>query len=311
MNRLFFKSHIPLIVSVCLATIPLPTLRAEPHCPGNVASLPLRLVNGHQIVLAVSVNHTGPYDLLLDSGAQVTMIDPSLAAELHLDTRASHGQGRGAGSLQSASFAQLDLVEAGSHAVARQKVLVYNPQNLHSADLHIRGILGEDFLGHFDMLIDNAHSLLCLDNSAAMRAAVNGPHIPLLASAEPEDGVALPGLLIIAARLSDGTRPVRLVVDSGTNAPILYDTPQYMSVRPAYAVPLRGSVSMERSESFRLCHRRTLRSARSNCHACPSSVSPASRRMPVQRGSTVSCLTGLFRRVFIDHADHFAVLEPR
>ena len=62
MNRLFFKSHIPLIVSVCLATIPLPTLRAEPHCPGNVASLPLHFVNGHQIVLAVSVNHTGPYD---------------------------------------------------------------------------------------------------------------------------------------------------------------------------------------------------------------------------------------------------------
>ncbi len=50
MNRLFFKSHIPLIVSVCLATIPLPTLRAEPHCPGNVASLPLRLVNRHLIV---------------------------------------------------------------------------------------------------------------------------------------------------------------------------------------------------------------------------------------------------------------------
>ena len=52
-------------------------------------------------------------------------------------------------------------------------------QNLQSADLHIQGILGEDFLEHFDMLIDNAHSLLCLDDTGAMRAGVKGTHIPL------------------------------------------------------------------------------------------------------------------------------------
>ena len=163
---------------------------AETHCPGNVASVPFRLVNRHQIVLAVSINHSGPYNFLLDTGAQITMVDPSLAAELHLDTQGA-AVVAGAGSRQSASFAQLDLLEAGSHAVANQKVLVYDLQNLRSADLHIQGILGEDFLEHFDMLIDNAHSLLCLDDSAAMRAGVKGPHIPLLAPAEP-DGAAWP-----------------------------------------------------------------------------------------------------------------------
>ena len=98
-------------------------------------------------------------------------------------------------------------------------MLVYDLPTFHLADLHIQGILGEDFLEHFDMLIDNAHSLLCLDNSAAMRAEVKGPHIPLVATAEPEDGVALPSLLIIAVRLSDGLRPVRLMLDSGANTP--------------------------------------------------------------------------------------------
>ena len=226
--------------SLVLGATIVPALAAETHCPGNVASVPFRFVNRHRIVLAVSINHTGPYNFLLDSGTQITMIDPSLAAELHLDTQGA-AVVAGAGSRQSASFAQLDLVEAGSHAVANQKVLVYDLQNLHSADLHIRGILGEDFLEHFDMLIDNAHRLLCLDNSAAMRAEVKGPHIPLLATAEPEDGVALPGLLIIAARLSDGTRPVRLLLDSGANAPILFNTSQYMAVQPSHDVPLRGS----------------------------------------------------------------------
>jgi hypothetical protein len=136
-------------------------------------------------------------------------------------------------------------------------VLVYDLQNLHSSDLHIRGILGEDFLEQFDVLIDNAHRLLCLDNSAAMRAEVTGPHIPLVAAAEPEDGVALPGLLIIAVRLSDGMRPVRLMLDSGTNSPVLYNTSQYMALPRHKACPYAGTVWMERSGSFWLCHRRT------------------------------------------------------
>ena len=231
-----FHWFAPLVLA---ATI-VPTLAAETHCPGVAASVPLRLVNRHQIVLAVSINHTGPYNFQLDSGAQITMIDPSLAAELHLDTQGA-AVVAGAGSRQSASFAQLDLVEAGSHAVGKQKVLVYDLQNLRSSDLQIQGILGEDFLEHFNMLIDNPHRLLCLDSSGAMRAEVKGRHIPLVAPAEPEDGAALPGLLIIEVLLSDGMRPVRLMLDSGTNAPILYNTSQYMALPLSQNVPLRGN----------------------------------------------------------------------
>ena len=200
--------------SLVLATTIVPALVAETHCPGNAASLPLHLVNRHLFILAVSINHTGPYNFLLDSGDQITMIDPSLASGLHLHTQDA-AVVAGAASRQSTSFAQLDLVEAGSQAVAQQKVLVYDLQNLRSFDLHIQGILGEDFLEPFDMLIDSAHHLLCLDNSAAMRAEVKGTHIPLVALPEPEDGAAAPGLLIIEVRLSDGMRPVRLMLDSG------------------------------------------------------------------------------------------------
>src|SRR5258708_6541415 len=108
-------SLIMCLASMSLAATILPALHAEPHCPGNVASLPFRFVNRHQIALAVSVNHTGPYNFLLDSGAQITMIDLSLAAALHLDTQGL-AVVTGVGSGQSASYAQLDLVEAGSHA---------------------------------------------------------------------------------------------------------------------------------------------------------------------------------------------------
>src|SRR5712664_595884 len=129
-----FKRFASFVLS---ATI-VPALPAEPHCPGNVASVPLYLTNSHQMIVAVSVNHSGPYNFLLDTGTQITMVDPSLATELHLNTQGS-AVAAGVGFRGAASFAQLDLLEAGSHAVANQKVLVFDIKNPRSVDLHFRG----------------------------------------------------------------------------------------------------------------------------------------------------------------------------
>jgi hypothetical protein len=56
------------LASFVLAATIVPALPAEPHCPGNVASVPLHLKNSHQMIVAVSVNHSGPYNFLLDTG---------------------------------------------------------------------------------------------------------------------------------------------------------------------------------------------------------------------------------------------------
>ena len=297
--------------SFVLAATIVPALPAEPHCPGNVASVPFRLVNRYQMIVAVSVNHSGPYNFLLDTGTQMTMVDPALAAELHLNTQGSAGVA-GVGFLASAPFAQLDLLEVGSHAVANQKVLVFDFQNSHSVDLHLfRGVLGEDFLGEFDMLIDNAHKLLCLDDSSAMAADVKGPHIALVTPARATNGMPALRSLIIAARLSDGTRPVRLKLDSGTNVSFLFYTARYMPLellartsllgggldraqRPVSTMPLQdlqiGSLEFPRVSFFTYAD-------------SPEGLSSTS--------AYDGLLTlGIFRRVFICHAHHFAVFEP-
>jgi hypothetical protein len=282
---------------------------AETHCLGNAASVPLRLVNRHQIVLSVSINHTGPYNFQLDSGVQLTMIDPSLAAKLHLDTQGA-AVVAGAGSRQSSSFAELDLIEVGSRSVAHQRVLVYELENLHSADLYIQGILGEDFLEHFDMLIDNPHRLLCLDDPAAMRAGVKGPHIPLVVAAVPEDGVALPGLLIIEVRLSDGMRPVRLMLDSGTNSPVLYNTSQYMALPVSQSVPLRGNGVDGAQRIFWALPPQDVKIGPLELSRVPFFTLASAQKDARTKGFDGILPAGLFRRVFIDPADHFAILEP-
>jgi hypothetical protein len=295
--------------SLVLAATVVSTLHAETHCPGNVASLPFRIVNRHQIVLSVSINHTGPYDFQLDSGTQVTMIDPSLAAQLHLDTEGA-AVVAGAGSRQSATFARVGQLEAGGHSLASQRVLIYDLQKLKSDDLHIQGILGEDFLEHFDMLIDNAHSMLCLDDTAAMRSGVKGPHIPLVAPADTEDGADLAGLLIVEVRLSDGTRPVRLMLDSGANAPILYNTSDYMALQLSQSVSLRGTSADGAQRVFSALPPQDVKIGSLELTGVPFYSLPGAQKDSRAKGFDGVLTTGLFRRVFISHADRFAVFQP-
>jgi Aspartyl protease len=298
------------LASFVLAATIIPTLLAETHCPGNVASVPFHLINRYQMTVAVSVNHSGPYNFLLDTGTQITMVDPSLAAELHLTTQGTAAVA-GTGFNASASFAQLDLLQAGDHVVTNQKVLVLDLQQLRSVDLSIRGILGEDFLEHFDMLIDTAHGLLCLDDSAAMRAEVKGQHIPLVAPAQAEGSSPLPNSLIVSARLSDGMRPVRLKLDSGTNTPFLYDPSQYLAIGLFRGASWHGRGAGGAQRAFMALPPQDVKIGSVELPKVPFLTLAGARKDSRTSDFDGLLSLGLFRRIFISHTDHFAVLDAR
>jgi hypothetical protein len=173
-----------LFASLVLTATAVSTLSAETRCPGNAASLPLRMVNSHQTIVAVSVNHAGPFNFMLDTGTQMTMLDPKLAATLKLTTSGT-AEVESVAVSASAAFAQVELIEVGSRWAANQRVLVYDLRNLQTTGLDIQGVLGEDFLEQFDMLIDNGHSILCLGAAGTMQAEVKGQHVALV---EPKGG---------------------------------------------------------------------------------------------------------------------------
>jgi hypothetical protein len=292
--------------SLILGAMIVPAVLAESHCPGNVESLHFRLLVGDHIVVPVYVNHSGPYGFLVDTGTRTTMIGASLADELHL---VAHGDARvaGLGFREPAFLTQLDLLEAGSHAVEKLRVLVYGQLNLRSVDPHIRGILGEDFLEHFDMLFDNAHRLLCLDDTSVMRMQIRGTRIGLLVPVQQAD-LTSSNLLVIVARLSGEPRPVRLMLDSGANVPYLFRSSQHVS-QVAPTLVWSGPNGDQKILSALL----------------PQEVKIASLEFPQITFFTLKlalqdtsnrefdgCISlNLFRSVFISHTNHFAVLQPR
>jgi hypothetical protein len=285
------------------------TLKAETRCPGNVASLPFRIANRHQMIVPISINHQGPFAFLLDTGTQITMVAPALATALHLPEQ-GEAMVASAGVKATASFTQLDLVEAGGHSVASQKALIYDLQNLQASGLNIQGVLGEDFLEHFDMLVDNKNNMVCLDSTPAMGAEVKGTHIQLLAPVPSPESSSLPNSLIISVKLSDGMRPVRLKLDSGANTPFLYDTSDYMALGAYRGATLHGGGANSTQQSFTLLPPQTMMIGSVQVNRV-AFVTLSGVHKDARTSDFDGLLTmGLFRRVFISHVQHFAVLDP-
>jgi len=294
--------------SFVLAATMVSTLSAETHCPGNVESLPLYPANGHLSVMDVTINHSGPYKFLLDTGTQFTIVDSALAQELHLSNQGTANV-VGAGFDASASLATLDHIAAGSHGRANLDVFVYGLDRMNSINLNVRGIVGEDFLAHFDMLIDNAHAVLCLDDAGVLRRTIKGQHIELLMPAQA-GAEQLPRALIVAARLSNGKRGVRLKLDSGTNAAILYDASRYLALGSFQGTSLHGAGSDGVQRRYASLPPLDLKIGALAMDKVSFLTSTGDTKNPQMAEIDGLMGVGHFRRVFIDHANRFAVLEP-
>jgi len=278
------------------------------QCPGNVASVPLRHVNRYQMIVTVRVNHSGPYDFLLDTGAQITVVDPSLAADLRLGMDGS-AHLMGVGFQDSASMAKMDVLSVGTHAVTEQKVLVYDIARMKDR-LHIVGILGEDFLQHFDVLIDSAHKTLCLDEGDSVRTGMKGRHILSSSSSETtEDGLVK--LVIITAHFFRGTRPVRLMLDSGSVAPILYGPSDYLEVGEIEGSSWQGKGANGEQHDFVGLLPQDLKIDGFEISNVPFFALRNEREGVHAAGYDGLLPAGLFRRVFISRGGDFVVLEPR
>ena len=62
---------------------------AAPHSPDSSTNthLRVRIISGYLMVTSVSINDRGPFDFLIDTGTNTTLIDPQLAAELGLQPK--------------------------------------------------------------------------------------------------------------------------------------------------------------------------------------------------------------------------------
>ncbi len=297
--------------SLVLAATMVPTLPAEAHCPGGVASITPRIVERALIVIPVRINDAGPFDFLVDTGSQVTMMDPALASQLQLRHQGSVGIMSVAGFAQG-SVTVLDTLEANSQTLEKPFAIVQDLGPIQAADGRIRGVLGENFLSHFDVMIDYAHKLLCLDDTSAMRDSVRGEHIPLVRPQHGESELPFMERLVIATHLSGaGARPILLQVDSGSDGPMLFERGEKEGLPLlGRATPRKGNLT-EAQKAFADLPLQELRIGKRTMSDVPFAT-PVRVAKNVPRPDEDGLLpTLLFQRVFICGADHYVVFDPK
>lgn len=134
---------------------------AAPHNSDSVTNTHLRVrtIAGYLMVVSVSINDRGPFDFLIDTGTNTTLIDPQLAAELGLQAKDR---------LKLASLASATDVpryyfqtfRVGPASVSNQEALAVLLPQLTALDHKIRGVLGMNFLLQFSFRLDYEHRIL-------------------------------------------------------------------------------------------------------------------------------------------------------
>jgi hypothetical protein len=66
-------------VLLAFGALALTRAHADPACPAGISATHILLLESAQIAVPVDINGTGPFKFVLDTGSQVTVLEPSLA----------------------------------------------------------------------------------------------------------------------------------------------------------------------------------------------------------------------------------------
>lgn len=181
-------------------------LRKDP--PLTPLLLPYREILGHVVVVPVHLNGQGPFDLVLDTAATFTTLEPGLAAELGLEPLGRVPMVTIAGA-RAATRAQLDRVKLGPVEVSGVEVLCAEIAVLRAADRRVRGILGQSTLARVSFGLDHARRLVIFDAPRRPDAV-----LPL------DEREGRPAVRFQPKRSGEA---LSLVLDSGLSAPVLFE----------------------------------------------------------------------------------------
>jgi predicted aspartyl protease len=144
------KLALSLLLLFCAASAHAASTAPDPTTNTN---LPVRTIGGYLMVVGVSINDRGPFDFLVDTGTNTTLIDPELAEQLGLTPKDN---------LQLASLASatnvpryyLQTFRVGPASLSNQEALAVPLTQLAALDRNIRGVLGMNFLLHFSFRLN-------------------------------------------------------------------------------------------------------------------------------------------------------------
>jgi hypothetical protein len=270
----------------------------------NASTVHFKLRAGSLIALPVMVNGAGPFEFLLDTGTTETVVDSALADQLKLPIT----KGLVAATLREDSIlltTHADKLEVADAVVRDLDLLVVPIGGILSQYPGARGILGENFLRNFDLLLDNRHQLLQLQQGPGlMGETLIGQHVPFHTHGSHLGG-AIENRLILAVNVPQlQAQTLSFQLDSGASALVLFSgayrgPPRQPGVAVSVATLTAGAPAYK--------HQLTALSVGNISLGNVLVVSsPQTTTMDVDG----LLPTILFHRIYISHSGGFAIFNP-
>jgi predicted aspartyl protease len=273
--------------------------------PGSAESrqtvtVSMRPYKGGRSIVAVKLNGVGPYDFMVDTGATVTVVDTALFEELGLH---AEGSSRIVSSAGTTNQVLTRVKEISLDNLSVQDITVVSMQSpLKGSDYcGVRGILGENFLRHFDILFDNQHRTMTLDAADGLAASLMGERLPILFPPLPrEDENRIRPM--ISANL-EGYGPARLLLDSGAADLVLLQWGSQLSGSGDTRVTMvNGSLICESTNT-------TVHLGKRKMSGLPMVLCQGAAVKP-SKESDGTLPTAVFKQIFISHAGSYAIINP-
>jgi predicted aspartyl protease len=255
-----------------------------------------RMVN-NLIVISLKSNQAGPFDFVLDTGADTTVVDPSIASQLSFVPSARIRQTT-LSSVQTVMRGCIPSLSAGSVHVDNVDVLIQDLSVLRKMDAHIQGIAGQNFLSHFNYLLDYRKHVVRIELSSEIQDMIDGDHVAIDARENR--------MLVASEAQSRGTTGLRLLLDSGANSVVLL--PRAVQ---ALSLPKQES-GFELTSSGKVeLHTSSIRVLTVGSQKFHDVVAALLATEPAERIGDGMLPTALFQALYINNHEGFVVFNPQ
>jgi Aspartyl protease len=289
---------------LALLTVSLPAALAA-EAPSTASTIHFRVISGWIIVLPVKVNGAGPFDFVLDTGTSETVIDSALAAQLHLPLTGSATTILFPAKPFAARMAKADELEVEGARVKVSGFLLLSLEGLRFQDPKVRGIIGEDFLKNFDLLLDNHRQVLRMERGPGLMTALAGEHVPLSGQGKFL-GEPTHNRLILTLKIPDVTSlPLTVQLDSAACQVILFKRPSLLTSEGGWESVSAGDASGGKTPMYQ--RRAKALTIGSNLLRDVMVMAPTVNE---ENDSDGLLPTNLFQSVYISHSGGYAIFNP-
>jgi predicted aspartyl protease len=216
----------------------------------DTISVPIRMVDGAPVV-QVTLNGKGPYDFLLDTGSNYSAVQRKVLAELSIPLEDQVAIDTATDGSIHERKTTVESMSVGGVTVLQMNVCTLDPRILRPSHQHISGILGESFLKHFDILLDNEKKILVLDRTSRLAESLAGEQLPFSCFGSRDAGRTHDRIVVELKIPRYLQQSLSCLVDSGASSPFVFPEEARLGVCKFSPTHPKWPPSMETDASWR------------------------------------------------------------